>query len=628
MGSSEPTLVPEWLRCNGHGNSGASAAHHSANSHSDAPLLANSARNRSSRTVTETDSPRATLDRSPSINSRRTSSNNGSSKHPYSSFSRSHRDKEREKERSGSGDYWDRDSFEPLGKDSLRRTRSMVSRKQGDSLPRRVASDPKNIETNNHIQRNGLATGDKSASSVPKVSFEKDFPSLGADGKQVPKVVRVASPGLTVAAQSLPIGSSALIGEGWSALAEVPVVIGINSSVQPVHQPPATSIPSLASSTSSEVLNAVSESSNAASVVPKTSGALGPSSGLNMAEALVMSPSVSRTSPQLSIETQRLEQMAIKKVRQLIPMTPAVAKVTNSSDKLKSKLIARAGEISGGTTKVGQHPPSSSLNAVGQSPRGGPIISDASKQSPGSKLFVLKPPWENGTSATSKDGPNPENGTAIRLANNLHPTPAASSAPVRSSNISKALIMERNVVSSLSKTSAVEKRSLSSQAKSRSDFFNSVRKKTLMATTAATSDTSSSIQSPSEEKSDELLKEMASVSPCGTANGALLAKDDSNSEDHKPSTRDKNSVPCAEDIPDEEEAAFLRSLGWEENCEEEGLTEEEINAFYQEVMKSRPSLKLAQGVQPTLSLLTEVHAINADGSSPRLSSSDAAQKSN
>jgi len=38
---------------------------------------------------------------------------------------------------------------------------------------------------------------------------------------------------------------------------------------------------------------------------------------------------------------------------------------------------------------------------------------------------------------------------------------------------------------------------------------------------------------------------------------------------------------------EEEENAFLRSLGWEENAGgEEALTEEEINSFYQE-MKSR-----------------------------------------
>ena len=47
-------------------------------------------------------------------------------------------------------------------------------------------------------------------------------------------------------------------------------------------------------------------------------------------------------------------------------------------------------------------------------------------------------------------------------------------------------------------------------------------------------------------------------------------------------------------ILDEEEAAFLRSLGWVEDSgeDEEGLTEEEINAFYQEVSISNPDLFL------------------------------------
>jgi hypothetical protein len=46
------------------------------------------------------------------------------------------------------------------------------------------------------------------------------------------------------------------------------------------------------------------------------------------------------------------------------------------------------------------------------------------------------------------------------------------------------------------------------------------------------------------------------------------------------------SVTCSvATASEEEETAFLRSLGWEENAEdgEEALTEEEISAFYQEV---------------------------------------------
>ena len=35
--------------------------------------------------------------------------------------------------------------------------------------------------------------------------------------------------------------------------------------------------------------------------------------------------------------------------------------------------------------------------------------------------------------------------------------------------------------------------------------------------------------------------------------------------------------------PDDEEVAFLRSLGWEENGEDESLIEEEISSFYRKV---------------------------------------------
>uniref|UniRef100_A0A7N0TK66 Uncharacterized protein n=1 Tax=Kalanchoe fedtschenkoi TaxID=63787 RepID=A0A7N0TK66_KALFE len=637
MGSSEPSLVPEWLRNNGHGNSGGTAVHHiaSANTHSDTPLLANSARNRQSRNITEIDNPRANLDRSSSINSRRTSSNNGSTKHPYSSFSKSHREKEREKDKDRSGfvDFWEHNSFDPLPQNALS-SRSMVSRKQGDLLPHRVGLHTKGAVSNNHLNRNGLATGDKSPISVPKVSFENDFPSLGADEKQgVPNVARVASPGLTIAAQGLPFGSLPLVGEGWSALAEVPVVKGINCSA--LHQPLATSA---ALCNASSVLNATSETSNTNSVVlntasaisnvtsgsPKTAGASCSASGLNMAEALVQPPST-RTAPLISVENQRLELLAIKKVRQLVPKTSAMPKATNSSGKLKPKLLARAGDING-VTKAGQQSSSSSLNVLGQSPRGGPVTPDASKQSHGSKLLILKPPWENVASATLKDGgSNLENSAGGILTNNSPATPAMSSAPVRTP---KAIMERKAVLSSFSMASAVEKRPLSSHAQSRSDFFNSVRKKTLM-TATTTSGMSSSIQSPSEEKACESSKEMTFPGLCGTVNVGLTSKDFSNNEDHKFSVGENSSIPCAEAIPDEEEAAFLRSLGWEENCEEEeGLTEEEINSFLQEFKKLSPSLNLSQGAQPTLSLLVGSHASNVGVASPRVSSSDAALKSN
>ncbi|KEH38098.1 hypothetical protein MTR_2g461250 [Medicago truncatula] len=48
--------------------------------------------------------------------------------------------------------------------------------------------------------------------------------------------------------------------------------------------------------------------------------------GLNMAEALVHAPSRSQSIPQVSVKTQRLEELAIKQSRQLIPVTPSIPK--------------------------------------------------------------------------------------------------------------------------------------------------------------------------------------------------------------------------------------------------------------------------------------------------------------
>ena len=252
----------------------------------DVPSLANHTRNRSSKSINDFDSPRpGFLDRTSSSNSRRSSSN-GSAKHPYSSFSRSHRDKDRErdKERSSFMDNWDRDSSDPLGglltnriqKDTLRRSSSMVSRKHVELMPRRAASDLKNGSGNTHTNGNGLISGGTFGSSSQKAVFEKDFPSLGSEDRQgVADIARVSSPGLSSSVQSLPVGSSALIGgEGWtSALAEVPTIIA-NSST--------------------------SSSSAAQTVVASSSGTSSGMAGLNMAETLTQAPSRTRTAPQVT----------------------------------------------------------------------------------------------------------------------------------------------------------------------------------------------------------------------------------------------------------------------------------------------------------------------------------------
>ncbi|WKA12837.1 hypothetical protein VitviT2T_030189 [Vitis vinifera] len=59
--------------------------------------------------------------------------------------------------------------------------------------------------------------------------------------------------------------------------------------------------------------------------------------GLNMAEALARAPSWACTTPQLPVNTHRLEELAFKQSRQLMHVTPPMPKSSafNSSDKSK-----------------------------------------------------------------------------------------------------------------------------------------------------------------------------------------------------------------------------------------------------------------------------------------------------
>ncbi|KAL0288322.1 UNVERIFIED_CONTAM: hypothetical protein Scaly_2734200 [Sesamum calycinum] len=118
-----------------------------------------------------------------------------------------------------------------------------------------------------------------------------------------------------------------------------------------------------------------------------------------------------------------------------------------------------------------------------------------------------------------------------------------------------------------------------------------MRRKTSPCATIIHSDSGAAVSSRSAETSGEKFEGDAATSPCVLENGNQVI---CNGDRHDIPEKIK-SFPDVADIclsgngsiyPDEEEAAFLRSLGWEENGgEDEGLTEEEINAFYQEYMK-------------------------------------------
>ncbi|XP_049379680.1 uncharacterized protein LOC125844405 [Solanum stenotomum] len=610
MERSEPALVPEWLRSTGSVTGGGSSSPHFATSslHSDVTLSTLSSRNRSPRSVSDKDSPRSVfLDRSSSSNSRRSSSGT-SSKHPYSSFNRNHRDKnrEREKERPGTVDLWDHDTSDPLGnilagrvdKNSLRRSQSLVSRKPGEFLSRKT-EDSKGGISSTHSSGNGIHSGGSSTfNGNQKAAFEKDFPSLGIEERQV---TRVSSPGLSSAVQSLPIGNSALLGaDKWtSALAEVPPIIGS--------------------------IGMGSSASQQSVAVAPTPSALSGTASLNMAEALSQAPPRARSTMQIPDKTQRLEELAIKQSRQLIPVIPSMPKVSVSSSADKSKQpksIARTNEMVG-ITKSMQQPFSSQL---ANQARSGQVRAEAPATSHGKTLLVLKSGRENGVTSLSKEASTPANNTGNKLAN--CPPAVAPSAPAVTSPTSRVTSLETKAAAlSLKPRSTAEKRSSLSQAQSRSDFFNLMRKKTSNSSTALPDSGMTSSNSREQSCLKTKDEDSASLSPCVSENGSERT---SNGDPHEAQNHvqrhndvEENNSPINGSVyPDEKEAAFLRSLGWDENAvEEEGLTEEEINAFYQEYMKLKPSLKVYKGAQPKCLMLPELHLATNPGTASSNSTS-------
>ncbi|GMP39187.1 hypothetical protein CsSME_00010127 [Camellia sinensis var. sinensis] len=291
MERSEPTLIPEWLKGSGSVSGGGTTSHQ--------------------MTLSSLYSDRTTS----SYFRRNSSSNSSAHLRSHGSLGRSNRDRDwekelydsRDKEKSFLGEqrrheYSDHleNIFPSRFEKDLRRSQSMITGKRGETWPRKVPSDLSNDNKSNPNDSNGLLSGSSAVSSVRKAAFERDFPSLGAEERQAASEIgRVSSPGLSTATQSLPIGTSGVIGgDGWtSALAEVPVLVGSNGTAGSVQQ----------------------------AISPTSSSSASSTTGLNMAETLAQGPRVNST-PQLSAGTQRLEERAIKQSRQLIPMTPAMPK--------------------------------------------------------------------------------------------------------------------------------------------------------------------------------------------------------------------------------------------------------------------------------------------------------------
>ncbi|KAL9234651.1 hypothetical protein vseg_009501 [Gypsophila vaccaria] len=571
MERSEPSLVPEWLRSNGGGLGGGGSFHHFASSQADGPVLV-SPLSRSSKSISNYDSlhsPR--LDRINSSNSRRGANINGFSKHEknsyarsYSSFSRSNRDRDRE--RSMIADSWDLDDIDPLKalvggrEDSLRRTQSLISKSQTEAPERRVPANLGNSVHKNYV--NGTHSPRENVTGLRKVSFEMDFPVLGSEDRpKTPDIIRVSSPGVSRGIQSFSTSNPPSVSsEAWTSV--LAVGPGRDSGVSlPASQPVTASSASLVSVSAS------------------------PSSGRNMAAALVQAPSLSNNSPQL-----QKDDLAIAQCKKLIPVTPSLPKTTvlSSSDKLKPKTAMRSSEILA-TPKNGVHP-LSPLQLGSQPVRGASVRGEDPKSPSAGKLLVLKPGREFNVSPGSKDLQIPANNLNVRVANGQSSgSPLASTGPSKSSHNPKSLPDERKTSGhGLNPGVGVDKRT------SRSNFFKLMREKSLNKTSGPVGSGASS-SSETVDNLDKEVKELSctDVTPAETAselkcNGETCTVAD----DLSPSM----------EIDNEEERAFLLSLGWEDNDEdgEEGLTKEEIEAFYKEVMRQGATSRLCGLLQTKL----------------------------
>ncbi|KAG6529832.1 uncharacterized protein LOC122042774 [Zingiber officinale] len=547
MEQGEPALVPQWYKV-ANGSASTNGLRTSSSKRFDENGVGLSPRNRL------LDDQERNLRRSLSSNGCvvREKGNSGRSQ-AYSSFRRS-RDRNQDKD----FDFRDRENklhsldneFEyhdsAIGvrseEHALRRSQSFVAGRQVESWPKKLGSSG-----NNNSPSRGSTIG-----SIGKTSFDKEFPSLRVEGKQGFSDAVVVSPlGLRTAVQSLPTGSPVII--GTSALAQVPVKVETDGSINS---------PVLQAST-------VNHASTPGSSMP----------GLNMAEALTQAPSQVSETPQLLINSQRIEELTLRKCKQLIPMTPSLPKALNGgnlSDKAKSK-VARGGDFTS-LTKAGQ------LLHVNQTIRS-PTNSDVAKTSSVGNFQVLNRE-KNGITSVAKDGQG-----LSKIVNPVGPILSSAFLPSKVST-------DQNV--NIDKNTGDRK--ILSQAQNRNAFFNLLRKKS--------SNNSSTISVPSSleptlsaEKSNgeqqhntfpvNMMKNnLPSVSAgfdgptdIGSMNLDFCASDQS-----ERSFADDNVETNlnSDNVVDPEEEAFLRSLGWDKNGWEEALTAEEIDDFLKKYEKQRP----------------------------------------
>ncbi|XP_042412906.1 uncharacterized protein LOC122001974 isoform X1 [Zingiber officinale] len=509
MDRSEPALVPQWYKL--------------ANGSNSSNTLHISTSKRSGNENGMECGSRSRLLSHHDKNFRRSLSSNGSivrdrgssaKLQDYSSFRRS-RDKNQERD----FDTCDRQSrpllvengigyHDPFlrvraEKDALRHSQSTLAGRQLDSCLKRPVNSGNNIGSVGSVIR-----------SIDR-KFEKDFPSLQAEGRQnFSDSIDVLSPCLKTAVQSLPVATAII--NGTSALAEIPVQVETDGSL------------------------------------------LSSATGNTMAEALAQRPSLVDNGRQSSVDTQRIEELVLKKFKQLVPVTPVLPKVLtcNLAEKAKTK-SAKGGVDFSSFAKGGQQ-----INLAGRTP----VRSDIAKAYQVGNFQVLNRE-KNIISPTAEDS------SSVRKASDqLGLVPSTASVASKTQSDQKNKGEDKNGV--LKRVVSVGERKLLSHTQNRNDFFNLLRKKSL--------NPSGSIREPGSHGPPEDLQNASSVSVQNCQPGLDFSAENINLSTDEPDrlyVDNKEANSYLDAVPDPEEEAFLRSLGWDKNAGEEALTQEEIDAF-------------------------------------------------
>ncbi|KAI4342009.1 hypothetical protein MLD38_026673 [Melastoma candidum] len=183
----------------------------------------------------------------------------------------------------------------------------------------------------------------------------------------------------------------------------------------------------------------------------------------NMAEAVAQIPVRACTPPELSVSTQRLEELVIKKSKQLIPMTPNTprSQMTGSLDKSRIRMVQP------------QVKPSPSLSGS-QHLIVGTSKLDAVNSSNLGKLQILKPSkYLNGVYSSGKERLGTPNGVGVSTST-LREAPPTDDSPAANS-LSHLRLAGFEHKPALVSTNLEKKPSL--QAQSRIEFFNRLKKK-------------------------------------------------------------------------------------------------------------------------------------------------------